>query len=64
MMEMISLYLKQTPELIGAMKNSFQTKDWDSLHAAVHKIIPLFVIVGINNKFENIAKKNSGICTH
>jgi len=57
MMEMISLYLEQTPPLISAMKKSFQTKDWDSLHAAVHKIIPSFVIMGISNEFENMAKK-------
>ena len=29
MMEMISLYLEQTPPLINAMKQSFQDKDWE-----------------------------------
>ena len=36
MMEMISLYLAQTPPLVSAMKQSLQDRDWDSLHAAVH----------------------------
>jgi CheY-like chemotaxis protein len=57
MMEMISLYLEQTPPLISAMKQSMQQKDWHSLHAAVHKIIPSFAIVGISTDFENMAKK-------
>ena len=57
MMEMISLYLEQTPPLISAMKQSLQDKDWNSLHAAVHKIIPSFSIMGISTDFENMAKK-------
>jgi len=57
MMEMISLYLEQTPPLISAMKQGLQDKDWNSLHAAVHKMIPSFSIMGISADFENMAKK-------
>ncbi len=57
MMEMISVYLIQTPPLVSAMKQSFQDKDWDSLHAAVHKMIPSFSIMGISSDFENMAKR-------
>jgi CheY-like chemotaxis protein len=57
MMEMISLYLKQTPPLISAMKQSLQDKDWNSLYAAAHKMIPSFSIMGISIDFENMAKK-------
>jgi PAS domain S-box-containing protein len=57
MMEMISLYLEQTPPLIRAMKKALEDKDWDLLHAAVHKMIPSFSIMGINRDFENMAKK-------
>jgi hypothetical protein len=57
MMEMITLYLEQTPELIGQMKKSMQDEDWESLHAAVHKMIPSFSIMGINKNFEAMAKK-------
>jgi PAS domain S-box-containing protein len=57
MMEMISLYLEQTPDLIDVMKESMENKDWDSLQAAVHKMIPSFSIVGINQDFENMAKQ-------
>ncbi len=55
MMEMISLYLEQTPPLISVMKSSLQSKDWEALHGAVHKMIPSFSIMGISAEFEQIA---------
>ena len=57
MMEMISLYLEQTPPLILIMKQSFQEQNWPSLYSAIHKIIPSFAIMGINTDHETIAKK-------
>jgi CheY-like chemotaxis protein len=57
MMDMITAYLEQTPPLISAMKQSLQEQDWNSLHAAVHKMIPSFSIMGISTDFENMAKK-------
>ncbi len=57
MMEMISLYLEQTPPLVSLMKESFKNKDWHSLYAAVHKMIPSFSIMGISSDFENMAKR-------
>ena len=57
MMEMISLYLVQTPPLIITMKQSFRDKDWPSLYTTVHKMIPSFSIMGISSDFENMAKK-------
>lgn len=57
MMEMISLYLEQTPPLISVMKKSWKEKDWSSLYASVHKMIPSFAIMGISTDYENMAKK-------
>ncbi|MFZ4106263.1 Hpt domain-containing protein, partial [Flavobacterium sp.] len=57
MLEMISLYLEQTPPLVKSLRHSFDTKDWATLSATVHKMIPSFSIVGINNNFEIMAKK-------
>jgi CheY-like chemotaxis protein len=57
MMEMITLYLDQTPPLISAMHQSYETKDWATLQAAVHKMIPSFSIMGISSDFEVMAKK-------
>jgi HPt (histidine-containing phosphotransfer) domain-containing protein len=56
-MQMISLYLEQTPPLIKEMKQSLLNKDWSSLYAAVHKIIPSFLIMGISADFENMARQ-------
>jgi CheY-like chemotaxis protein len=57
MSEMIKLYLEQTPPLIEAMKLGFQTNDWKLLKAAVHKMIPSFAIMGMDNNLEEMAKK-------
>lgn len=57
MLEMISLYLEQTPPLISTMKKSLEDKDWISLHSAIHKMIPSFAIMGIASDFEEMAKK-------
>ncbi len=56
MMEMIGLFLEQTPPLIASMKKSLVDKDWKLLHSAVHKMIPSFSIMGMHADFENIAK--------
>jgi PAS domain S-box-containing protein len=55
MMEMISLYLGQTPILIGKIKEGIANKDWDSVAAAAHKMIPSFSIMGIDKAFENMS---------
>jgi PAS domain S-box-containing protein len=57
MMEMISLYLEQTPPLISTMKKSLVNHDWHALHGAVHKMIPSFSIMGIDSNFENMARR-------
>lgn len=57
MMEMISLYLVQTPPLINTMKQSVQDKDWESVYAAVHKMIPSFSIMGMSSEIETTAKR-------
>ena len=57
MMDMISIYLEQTPPLVNAMKQHFHDRDWKALHSVVHKMIPSFSIMGISSDFENMAKK-------
>lgn len=57
MKEMINAYLKQTPHLIKTMKQSIVDKDWTSLQAAAHKMIPSFTIMGINSDIQEMAKK-------
>lgn len=57
MIEMIGLYLQQTPQLINTLKQSLVDQDWNLLNAAIHKMIPSFSIMGIHSDFENMAKK-------
>lgn len=57
MMQMINIYLQQTPVIVASMKKGLHDKDWETLHAAAHKLIPSFSIMGINPDFEIIAKK-------
>lgn len=57
MMQMISLYLEQTPVLISAMNQSMMKEDWNGLHMAAHRMIPSFSIMGIHTDFVNLAKK-------
>jgi signal transduction histidine kinase/DNA-binding response OmpR family regulator len=56
MMQLISLYLEQTPSLVSTMKQSLHDKDWDLLYASMHKIIPSFSIMGISGDYEKKAK--------
>lgn len=57
MMEMISIYLQQTPPLVDSMKQSVLDRDWNLLAAAAHKIIPSFSIMGISPDIEAMAKQ-------
>jgi CheY-like chemotaxis protein len=56
MMEMITIYLEQTPHLIKSIKQSLKDKDWVGLYSSAHKIIPSFSIMGIDSEFEKMAK--------
>ncbi|HBG71605.1 MAG: hypothetical protein A2W93_08175 [Bacteroidetes bacterium GWF2_43_63] len=57
MMEMISLYIDQTPAYIQTMKDGVENNDWSMVRAAVHKMIPTFSIVGISHEYEIMARK-------
>jgi hypothetical protein len=43
--------------LISTLKKSLQDNDWDTVHAAAHKLIPSFAIMGIGKEYEMMAKK-------
>jgi HPt (histidine-containing phosphotransfer) domain-containing protein len=57
MMEMISLYLDQTPPLLEMMHKGSADSDWDLVYQAVHKMIPSFTIMGIPERYESLARK-------
>ena len=55
--EMINLYLKQTPLLINSLSKSYNEKDFDTLKSSINKLLPSFSIVGIDDKYLELAKK-------
>jgi CheY-like chemotaxis protein len=57
MKEIILAFLEQTPTLILLIKKSMMEKDWITLNAAVHKMIPSLAIVGMDKSYEKMAKK-------
>lgn len=56
MMELITLFIEQTTTLITAMKKSYEEKDMNLLQSAAHKMIPSLTIMGIDQKFQDMAK--------
>jgi PAS domain S-box-containing protein len=57
MMSMIKAYLEETPKLLEKMKHGIEIKDWPSVGAAAHSIIPSFTMVGIDPEYEVMARK-------
>jgi PAS domain S-box-containing protein len=57
MIEMITIYLDQTPPLVKLLIQGSANKDLNLLHSTAHKLIPSFSIMGISDEFENITRK-------
>ena len=55
--EMINVYLEETPQLLKAMKQSLEKKEWSDLRAAAHSIIPSFATMGMDEKYGEMAKE-------
>jgi two-component system OmpR family response regulator len=61
MVQIINLYLQQTPSLISMMKKGLAEKDCNLLQRSVHKLIPSFSIMGIDKSYEMMAKNIQSI---
>ena len=55
--EMIEVYLEETPRLLNSMKQALDSRNWHALGLAAHSIAPSFPTMGIDKEYENIAKK-------
>lgn len=55
--KLIKMYLEEIPGIVNNMKNSFNKMDWTGLRMATHKLIPSFSLMGINQDFEESARK-------
>lgn len=63
MIEMINIYLEQTPVLVKAMKDGLEKKDWTLLNAAAHKIGPSFYVMGMYEENGSAIKKIQELAT-
>jgi HPt (histidine-containing phosphotransfer) domain-containing protein len=48
--QLIGIFTNQLPELEQSIKNSFDSKNWDSLMQAAHKAKNSFEMMGIQNQ--------------
>jgi HPt (histidine-containing phosphotransfer) domain-containing protein len=55
-LEIIDVFLKQTPEALESMENYLNNKDWKSLRAVAHKIKPSMTFMGINDLKDVVGK--------
>lgn len=55
-MEMVRVYLEETPKLVNKIKQGIDTMDWDLLARGAHSIIPSFSTMGMNKEFAGMAK--------
>ncbi len=55
--ELINIYLAQTPGLVAAMKKGLAASNWKLVQAAAHKITPSFKVLGVKNEYEVKARK-------
>jgi HPt (histidine-containing phosphotransfer) domain-containing protein len=57
MMELISVYLEQTPTMLQVIKQGLTDKNADVLKATIHKMIPSLTIIGVDPAYEKLARK-------
>jgi PAS domain S-box-containing protein len=56
-LQMISIYLEQTPILVTAINDALRDEEWSALQSAAHKMIPSFSIMGMNKQYEDLARE-------
>ncbi len=67
MVEMIDLFLEETPKQIAILRESFKQEDWYQLGAEAHKLKPTFLYVGLSElneltlKLEQFAKDRQNL---
>ena len=54
-LEMITVFMEQTPLEISNLEKHLKNKDWKSLHGTAHKMKPSFSFMGIK-ELENVIK--------
>ncbi len=60
--EIIKMFLEQTPVFINAVNRCLSAEDWDGLYGNVHKIRPSIDLIGMDEKFSISAKQIESYC--
>lgn len=57
MLNMIRTYLEETPVILKNMSAALQKEDWAGLGALAHSLVPSFAMIGMNEAYEEMARK-------
>ena len=57
MIIMLKAYLEETPTLLGNLKIGIEKNDWPAVKYAAHSMLPSFPMLGMETKYEEIARK-------
>lgn len=52
--EMIDVYLRETPEAIRNLENHFKNKEWKKFRAVTHKMKPSFSFFGLKDLYATV----------
>ncbi len=55
MVEMIDIFLAQTPEYVQLLSKAVETKDWGKIAEMAHKIKPTLAFMGVNEARDKMA---------
>lgn len=56
LIEIVNAYLEETPQLVNKLKQSINNTDWDGIRISSHSLIPCFSLMGIDTKYETMAR--------
>jgi len=59
MVEMIDIFLAQTPEYVSILSDAIDQQNWDKIAEMAHKIKPTLAFMGVNEAKETMASIES-----
>jgi hypothetical protein len=55
--EMVKVYLEETPKFMHKMKEGIENMDWDMVARASHSLTPSFSTIGVDKQFSDMIKQ-------
>lgn len=53
--EMIDIFLQQTPDYVASLKQAFEERDWKKIAEISHKIKPTLAFIGLHREQQEMA---------